>query len=318
MLSDPAIDKVLHFRRTTVILLLVGVLLLVPLMALLFRAHRASEGSMLPYLGASKHKTLVVYHFYEQQPHHDNFLFFLKHGMHGSADFLFVLNGNVSEEIDASLPEQLPNVRVIRRNNTCFDLGSHGVVLDQLEAEGRLAQYTAIILMNASIIGPMLPTYITECWTRIFTNRLSGPVGLVGTTMNCVAPDANGGFGGYVPHLQSMILAFSPAALAAVRPVLECYDTKLEAIFKAEVPFMNMVLSAGLQASLLDGPIASPIKEVPQCQTFNVYRPGGHYGVDLNPYEVVFFKTGQQVSDSYVPLYKGFMALRNYSSWDYC
>ena len=151
--------------------------------------------------------------------------------MHGAADFLFVLNGDISEAINASLPEHLPNVRVIRRENTCFDLGSYGVVLSQLETEGRLAQYTAIILMNASIIGPVVPTYVQECWTRIFTNRLSESVGLVGTTLNCL------GLNGPAPHVQSMLLTFSPAALAAVRPALECYQTKEEAISRAEVTF---------------------------------------------------------------------------------
>jgi hypothetical protein len=147
----------------------------------------------------------VVYHFSENQPHHDNFLYFLKHGMHGTADFLFVLKGDVSEAINASLPEHLPNVRVIRRENTCFDLGSYEVVLDQLDAEGRLVQYKAIVLMNASVMGPVMPQYVQECWTRVFTNRLSESVGLVGTTINCVDR-----FGAYSPHVQSMLLTFAP------------------------------------------------------------------------------------------------------------
>ena len=121
----------------------------------------------------------------------------------GLRTFLFVLNGDMSEEINATLPEHLPNVRVIRRENTCFDLGSYGVVLDQLEAEGRLSQYTAFILMNASVIGPVIPTYVEDCWTRIFTNRLSEAVGMVGTTLNCI------GLQGPAPHIQSMLLTFS-------------------------------------------------------------------------------------------------------------
>jgi hypothetical protein len=317
MLGDLATDQVLHFRRTTVILFLAGVLLTAPLLTLYFSGFRLPTdiNSVLPSLRASSDKTLVIYHYYERQPHHDNFIFFLERGMHGAADFLFVLNGNVSEEINASLPEHLPNVRVIRRENTCYDLGSYGVVLNQLEAEGKLGQYTAIILMNASVIGPIVPVYVDECWTRIFTDRLSASVGLVGTTISCV-----GIFGNHLPHVQSMIMAYSPAALSVVRPVLQCYKTKLDAIAKAEITFLSRVLSAGLQAIVLDGAVASPITdpELPSCQWGNVYVRGAYHGVDLNPHDVVFFKTIDEVSAAHLALYKSFMALRNYSSWDRC
>ena len=315
MLSDPAADKVLHFRRTTVILFLVGVFLTAPLLASYLSGFRSAEAftrSVLPGLSAHRSKTLVIYHFYENQPHHDNLLYFLDRGIHGAADFLFVLNGDISDVINASLPVHLPNVRVIRRENTCFDLGSYGVVLDQLEAEGKLAQYTAIVLMNASVIGPLVPTYVEECWTRIFTNRLSESVGLVGTTLNCI------GLAGPAPHVQSMLLAFSPAALAAVRPVFQCYGTKDEAIQGAEITFLSTVLSIGLQASVLDGVVVSPISELPSCAWSDIYWPGQYHGVDLNPYDVVFFKNTRGVSEGHLNLYKTFMDVRNYSSWDFC
>ena len=297
-------------------LVLAGVLLIVPLLWLYSPGFCTPEGSsrMLPGLRTPKHRTLVVYHFYEHQPHHDNLLYFLKYGMHGTSDFLFVLNGDVSEAINASLPEHLPNVRVIRRENKCFDLGSYGAVLDQLEAEGRLSRYTAIILMNASVIGPVVPTYVNECWTRLFTNRLSGSVGMVGTTFNCLS------LSGHTPHLQSMLLAFSPAGLSVVRPVLQCYETKEEAIMKAEIMFLGLVLSAGLHASVLDGAVVSPITHNRTCLWYNVYSPQGYHGVDLNPYDVVFFKNTPDtgIPAAQLELYKGFMDRRNYSSWDRC
>ena len=325
MLSSSNASQVLHNQRTTVILYLTGLLLIVPLSALCVSRFLILEWTprhALLHLRASRLQTLVVYHYYEHQPHHDNFLFFLKHGVHGAADFVFVLNGDVSKAINASLPEHLSNVRVIRRDNTCYDMGSYGVVLNQLDAEGRLAQYKAIVLMNASVIGPIVPTYVTECWTRIFTNRLSGSVGLVGTTMNCIGVNETGPVY-YYPHLQSMLLTFNAAALAVVRPSLECFQTKKEAIIKAEIPILKRVLAAGLQASMLDGFIASPLTEVPyaSCQWGNVYQPGCYHGVDLNPHDVVFFKNTKDtrgVSADYLALYTDFMALRNYSSWDRC
>ena len=270
---------------------------------------------MLPPHPSPSQKTLVMYHFYEKDPHHSNLLYFLKYGMHGAADFLFVLNGNVSDEISAALPEHLPNVRVIRRENTCFDLGSYGVVLDQLEAEGSLARYTAVILMNASIIGPIVPPYMEECWTRTITNRLSGSVGLVGINVNCIGLQR----GQIKPHVQSMLLALSPAALTVMRPlVFQCHGSKVDAIVKGELLTLSSVLSAGIHASVLDGSLVSPITEIPTCEWSNFYTPTKFHGLDINPYDVMFFKNTPGLSEAHLALYKGFMALRNYSSWDRC
>ena len=63
MLSDLSGEKVLHFRRTTVILFLTGVLLTAPLLALYFSGFRTPQDitHALPGLRAPTSKTLVIY-----------------------------------------------------------------------------------------------------------------------------------------------------------------------------------------------------------------------------------------------------------------
>lgn len=45
--------------------------------------------------------------------------FFVRHALNDAADFVFIVNG----KSDFKFPTHLPNVQVIQRGNTCYDLG---------------------------------------------------------------------------------------------------------------------------------------------------------------------------------------------------
>ncbi|KAI7785660.1 hypothetical protein LA080_006681 [Diaporthe eres] len=116
----------------------------------------------------------------------------LEKGIHGGADFAFIFNGETEA---VSLVPEHPNIRVIQRENTCFDLGGMGEVLRKDDLWKR---YKRFITMNASIKSPFLPRYAsTACWTDIFLGRVTDTVTLVGTTANCQPS----------PHVQSMLWA---------------------------------------------------------------------------------------------------------------
>ncbi len=95
--------------------------------------------------------------------HHDtddanaNTRFFIQHALHDRADFIFILNGE--SELRDEFPEHLPNVRVIQRDNTCYDLGAHGEVL-QADDRELVKAYDKFILMNGKS-GPPCPAHRT-------------------------------------------------------------------------------------------------------------------------------------------------------------
>ena len=140
------------------------------------------------------------------------------------ADFVILLNGCHSIDVrahpavarDAAAAVDLRArrfVRVIERENTCFDFGTWGeglraagVDLDALAAgDGAApdgagaAPYEAYVLINSSVRGPFVPAYVParlrRAWWRLFTSQLGGgggapgarTVGLVGTTVHCYA-----------------------------------------------------------------------------------------------------------------------------------
>lgn len=111
---------------------------------------------------------LVTYVYSESEESRRNLKFFIAHGLHAQADFIFIFNG----ETDApDLLPDVPEVRYVRRNNTCYDLGAHAEVL----TDGDLwKRYNKFILMNPSVRGPFMPIWADAiCWTDRLLSKIT-------------------------------------------------------------------------------------------------------------------------------------------------
>lgn len=85
------------------------------------RVDSQSTPSTLDNAGGNR--TLISYVYHETPDAKANAEFFLRHAMHDASDFVFIVNGKLDT---VNWPVERSNVRVVRRNNTCFDLGAHG------------------------------------------------------------------------------------------------------------------------------------------------------------------------------------------------
>lgn len=84
---------------------------------------------------------------------------------------MFIFNGDT--DADSLLPVA-PEIRAVRRNNTCYDLGSHAEVLT---TDDLWRRYSRFILMNASVRGPFMPTWADKmCWTDRLLSKLTSEV----------------------------------------------------------------------------------------------------------------------------------------------
>lgn len=128
-------------------------------------------------------RPLILYTYAESENARSNFEFFIRNGLHGKADFVFIFNGPTNAP--ALLPD-LPNIRVVQRDNTCFDIGAHGEVLRQ---DDLWKKYKRFITMNASIRGPFVPTYFPSCWMDAFFNKITDRVKVSSLSL----PPASGG-----------------------------------------------------------------------------------------------------------------------------
>lgn len=115
-------------------------------------------------------RPLVLYSYAESENARENLAFFISNALNGRADFVFIFNGETNAH--EMLP-QLPNIRIVQRENKCFDIGAHGEVL----RTGDLWKgYKRFILMNASIRGPFMPTYVPSCWMDAFLGKITDKV----------------------------------------------------------------------------------------------------------------------------------------------
>ncbi|KAI9049305.1 hypothetical protein LZ554_007150 [Drepanopeziza brunnea f. sp. 'monogermtubi'] len=139
---------------------------------------------------------LYVYADGDNETPLENLKFFLAHGIHNAADFVFIVNGETRADVAGMILHENKegNIRVIKRPNDCYDLGGLATVLLK---DDLYKGYKYFITMNASIRGPFLPYWSEACWTDRFLSKVTDKVKLVGITANCWPTF----------HVQSMIWA---------------------------------------------------------------------------------------------------------------
>lgn len=101
-----------------------------------------------------------------------NLKFFLAHGIHAAADFIFVLNGETETDVAGLIPKK-ENIRIVKRPNDCYDLGAYAEVL---LADYLYKNYKRFITMNASVRGPFVPYWSEGCWTDMFLSKVTAEV----------------------------------------------------------------------------------------------------------------------------------------------
>lgn len=112
-------------------------------------------------------RPLILYAYAETPNARANFEFFLAHGLHGAADFVFIING---ESNATDLIPKEPNFRIIQRENDCYDMGAYSEILQK---DDLYKKYKRFILLNASIRGPFSPYWANACWSDMYLGRLS-------------------------------------------------------------------------------------------------------------------------------------------------
>ncbi|KAK3935501.1 hypothetical protein QBC46DRAFT_397422 [Diplogelasinospora grovesii] len=292
--------------------------------------HQSSPLRISPFT-TPKHtefpeKPLVLYVYADSENARANLEFFVQKGLHDAADFVFVFNGRTNA---TDLIPFLPNVWIVERENTCFDLGSIGEVLTKNDL---WKKYKRFITMNASVRGPFFPMYSPSCWTDVFLGRITDRVKLVGTTMNCQPR----------PHVQSMLFAtddvgmsilLDPALATSVHsedfgggvndPVgfTPCFETLLKAVH-SEIGITQLIRSQGYEVDVLLTAFHAAKTPASYCEENgnpdDILYDGQYFGTTVHPYETVFIKANRDIGPATLSAMTRWHLAREMSSWDTC
>lgn len=237
--------------------------------------------------------------------------------------FLFIVNGCHEWKLAPHIAAYT-NFELYERENLCMDAGAWDDGILYMESKGR--KFERFIMLNSSVRGPFIPTYMHHQefdWVAAFTSRLSNTVRLVGTSVNCYS-----GVGNQL-HLQSMTLATDSVGMeCCIRPVMQdpvCDVnhpmTKDDVIKAREVRFTQKVLEAGYSvASLMVGWHRIDINRNNEQDVINrcldlsnlakdsnvdPYLPNAisRQGLDLHPLEMLFFKTNRDITPALLNKY---------------
>ncbi|RKO82893.1 hypothetical protein BDK51DRAFT_16641, partial [Blyttiomyces helicus] len=216
-------------------------------------------------------------------PQAENLMYFLRHGLGSHVDYLFVLNSDLRESI---VIQTRSNIHILRRENSrvifCYDLGSFKVGVEYLEqALGKT--YKRLIMINASVRGPFMPTYTPGCWIDNFLSRLQKDVKLVGTTFNCA--DRR--------HVQSQVISVDRTGYELIAPALACHVHLWDAVANGEIAATRLVRDAGFKVDVMMMSFHAGEKAVEECNTRDINFPNGYHGRSIHPYEVMFIKANR-------------------------
>ncbi|OWP01189.1 hypothetical protein B2J93_5469 [Marssonina coronariae] len=275
-------------------------------------------------------RPLILYSFFETPLALKNLKFFISHALHDNADFLFVLQGDTDAEM---LLPVAGNIRFVKRENDCYDLGAFAEVLTTNDL---YKKYTKYITMNSSIRGPFFPYWATGCWSERYLSRVTEDTKLVGLTMNC-RPRV---------HIQSMmwatdrvgmeILLFPSASLVEkykeilgdrdtapvpkmkVAGINSCPHDYWDAV-AVEVYATGLLQTAGFKVNPIMMAYHTSEKYEEQCGSVpDLLGPGDYYGMDLHPYDTIFHKTNRGLNELVLERLTSWADQSGYSSYDAC
>ncbi|KAI1393498.1 uncharacterized protein F4822DRAFT_439572 [Hypoxylon trugodes] len=240
-------------------------------------------------------RPLITYSYVESPTALENLMFFLDNGLHGAADFIFILNGPT--DVAKFIPSRT-NIQVVSRPNECFVLGAHGEVLRK---DGLYKKYSRFITLNSDIRGPFLPYSNHGCWSDAFLHQVTEDVKLVGMTANCLPKF----------HIPSMIWATDTLGMELLLNLREdasasntasgngqvaafqgCYSNKEQA-FNGEVEATAIIKKAGYEVDALMTAFHASQDYEEYCAkdpVGDVLEDKQYNNTDAHPYETIFIK----------------------------
>jgi hypothetical protein len=177
----------------------------------------------------ANHKTLVLYSYFEKNTDYAKALkYFIELGVDNvdHVDYVFIIQGR---RLRVRIPEH-SNIKILKRDNDCFDFGAYGKAFEWLGGVDSLRKYDFFVFINPSALGPIVPKYWPSDvhWTEVFTSRLGGDVHACSTSIACLPEDDLGGHGPRIEGSYSFLSSLFIQVHTARRKITKIYTQKIE------------------------------------------------------------------------------------------
>jgi hypothetical protein len=280
---------------------------------------------------------LILYAYSESETARTNIEFFIRHGLHAAADFVFILNGPT--DVANIIPKE-SNIHIVQRKNDCYDIGAYAEVLTK---DNLYKGYKRFIMLNASIRGPFLPYWAKGCWSDMYLGRITDEVKLVGMTANCWptfhvqsmiwATDIHGLNALLFPTKEALAAyALDPPKSAEKDPekrakapkqapgINSCFHTWITAV-TAEVGASSLIKAAGYKLDVMMSAYHGTERFEEVCdssENADVLWDKEYFGTNVHPFETVFIKSNRDIDPVGLERHTEWMRGRGYSSYQYC
>ena len=123
------------------------------------------------------------------------------------------------------------SLKVLKRQDVCYDLGSIHLVLNTFD----LTKYDYFVYLNCGVVGPLWWDVPSVSWTTFFTSLLTDQIKMSGLSTNCQYS------GDYQAHIQSMAFALDRTGLEIVRASDAIYDCGMENAVMREEDKLDLI-----------------------------------------------------------------------------
>lgn len=239
--------------------------------------------------------TLVVYCYCETPESKQNASFFSNYAnvVDDSITFLVIVNNAASSTM--TWPS---NFIIWNRAESEYDLLSYGKLMKKYD-QSWFSQFDYYFFLNSSCRGPFLPVYETETWVALLkrvlqTSDLVGPVAEF-------PPNLIGAERYYMPFIHTYMFGTSKAGFQNLRDTL--FQGESNPIILERLISRNM-FAKGLKVKTLLSRMRNHDMNDQRCWPLLrpsntatcVEIPGNYFGIDLNPYEIMFVKNIRAVN----------------------
>jgi len=251
-----------------------------------------------------------MYCYYEENESKDNLEFFIKNGIYNNLQYQYVIIIN-NEKCSVNIPEY-SNIKIIKRSENNTDLFTYKLILKLLD-NNYLSFFDRFYFINSSCIGPFMSNISNISWIDSM-NLLLCDYDLIGPVVEI--PNDNHGFkvlninsNKNIPFIHTYFFGLNKFGFQILQKIFDEIevDNKLFIIHNTERKITSSILinNGKIRSFLtrfknvdLNDPKnwKSSLWNKDNISCYEV--PNNYDGIDLNPYEVIFFKNIRNVNES--------------------